>query len=512
MYAYKTRRPLVGFAITYALGLQIGYECNPPLLCVGVGCIVSIYLTWRFHRHGLKIGCYLVLFMLALLQVSWITDVQSSESSSIHEMQIIEGQPVRLRGTVCLAPRFHPTRNEHQGRWHFQLADVLVESHPEVVLHTMSKVRVSVFGWSNDLLPLRGEEVHVEGTWSASYFPGSVSHNLYLSSLHQLYREPKSLELSIKHAIETWRKKALSALGSSESRYQEHAAIYTALVLGARNELPVAWKEIFRRCGCMHIFSISGLHVGILTLLLSCLLKTMGVSIRWMGLFIIPLLFLFCWVTGLRASALRATCMASIYLIGLLCKRMPDVPNCVALTALLMLLYHPLYVADIGFVYSFVIVAYLLLGYAALPNQWRQQKTLVSYLLMLGFSSLIANSISIPLSLYYFSEATWMGLLSNIVVIPLTFIIVLCGWVSLLMPPLASFYNQAAYYQIDGLMFFLQRMEQISHPWQLAESPSYPSLLLWMVSVAFILLHRRDRVICRGGVIGAGIAALLFAL
>ena len=295
-------------------------------------------------------------------------------------MRIIEEQQVRLTGTVSLAPTFHPTRNEHQGRWHFQIAHVVVESHPEVVLDSMSQVRVSVFGWSNDLLPLRGEEVLVEGKWSTSYFPGSAAHNLYLSSQHQLRRSPKSLNLSIKQAIDAWRKNALNALSSSEKRYQEQAAIYKALVLGARNELPRVWKETFRRCGCMHIFSISGLHVGILTLLLSFLLKTVGVSIRWMGLLIIPFLFLFCWVTGLRPSAIRATCMASVYLVGLLCKRMPDVPNCVALTALLMLLSHPLYVADIGFIYSFVIVAYILLGFAALPDQWRQQRGMVSYL------------------------------------------------------------------------------------------------------------------------------------
>ena len=191
---------------------------------------------------------------------------------------------------------------------------------------------------------------------------------------------------------------------------------------------------------------------------------------------------------------------------------MPDVPNCVALTALLMLLSNPLYVADIGFVYSFVIVAYILLGFGTLPDQWRQQRGMVSYLLMLGFSSLIANIISIPLSFYYFSEATWIGLLSNIVVIPLTFVIVLCGWVSLLIPPLASFYNQAAYYQIDGLLFFLQRMEQIAHPWQLVHSPTYPSLLLWLVSVAVICLYRGDRMICAGGVFGVIIALLLFIL
>ena len=151
----------------------------------------------------------------------------------------------------------------------------------------------------------------------------------------------------------------------------------------------------------MHIFSVSGLHVGILTLLLSFLLKTVGVSIRWLGLFIIPFLFLFCWVTGLRASAIRATCMASVYLMVYFVSAC-QMCRIVWRSPLADVASHPSYVADIGFVYSFVIVAYILLGFAALPDQWRQQRGMVSYLLMLGFSSLIANSISIPLSLYYF--------------------------------------------------------------------------------------------------------------
>jgi competence protein ComEC len=262
----------------------------------------------------------------------------------------------------------------------------------------------------------------------------------------------------------------------------------------------------------MHIFSISGLHVGICTLLLTLLLKTAGVSLRWMGLYIIPLLLLFCWMTGLRASAIRATCMAMVYFIGLLFKRMPDMSNCVAVTALLMLLSQPLYVADVGFVYSFVIVAYILLGLSALPDKFRHKKGVLGYLLMLGFSSLIANSISIPLSLYYFSEATWLGLICNCVVIPLTFLIVLCGWVSLLLPPLASFYNQAAYYLIESVMLFLKYVSSWSDPWRLSDPPTYPSLLLWLVSIGMVLSFRKVSVLCVGGVIGGIIALLLFVI
>lgn len=60
MHAYKTRRPLVGFAISYALGLQIGYECNPPLIYSVVGCAISLYITWRSSQYGSKTGYYLL--------------------------------------------------------------------------------------------------------------------------------------------------------------------------------------------------------------------------------------------------------------------------------------------------------------------------------------------------------------------------------------------------------------------------------------------------------------------
>ena len=53
---------------------------------------------------------------------------------------------------------------------------------------------------------------------------------------------------------------------------------------------------------------------------------------------------------------------------------MPDVPNCIALTMLLMLVVYPGYVADIGFIYSFVIVGFIVLSFAALPEGWRDKK------------------------------------------------------------------------------------------------------------------------------------------
>ena len=117
--------------------------------------------------------------MVALLQVSWITRDVSSGSSSTHEIRI-EEQQVRLRGTVSLAPTFYPTRNEHQGRWQFQIAHVVLESHPESGTRFDESGYVFCLWWSNELITSRGEEVLIEGTWSSLYFPGSAAYN-YIS-------------------------------------------------------------------------------------------------------------------------------------------------------------------------------------------------------------------------------------------------------------------------------------------------------------------------------------------
>ena len=145
----------------------------------------------------------------------------------------------------------------------------------------------------------------------------------------------------------------------------------TAMTLGYRGALDTRTRVRFVRSGAIHLFAISGLHVGILASLLILLLRALNVPFRARHLLLPPLLGLYVVMSGSAASAVRAWVMVSVWACarGLL---RPVVPiNVLSAAALLLLLTNPLNMARTGFQFSFVIVLVLVLG-------WRSASDLIA--------------------------------------------------------------------------------------------------------------------------------------
>ena len=139
--------------------------------------------------------------------------------------------------------------------------------------------------------------------------------------------------------------------------------LLTAMTLGYRGALDTQTRTRFVRSGAIHLFAISGLHVGILASLLILLLRAVRVPFRARHLLLPPLLGLYVVMSGSAASAVRAWVMVSVWACarGLL---LPVVPiNVLSTAALALLLANPLNTARTGFQFSFLIVLVLVLGW-----------------------------------------------------------------------------------------------------------------------------------------------------
>ena len=136
-----------------------------------------------------------------------------------------------------------------------------------------------------------------------------------------------------------------------------------AMTLGYRRGLDPVTREQFLRSGAVHLFAISGLHVGIVaSVLLSCLcLLRVPFRIRY-G--IVPVLLgLYVLSTGSAASAVRAWIMVTIWCAGKSLLRPTAALNSVATAAVLLLLWNPYHLVQVGFQFSFVVVTALALAW-----------------------------------------------------------------------------------------------------------------------------------------------------
>ena len=315
----------------------------------------------------------------------------------------------------------------------------------------------------------------------------------------------------------------------------ERAAILKALLLGYRHELPDAHHDLFARTGTLHIFAISGLHVGIVAGLILVVVQACGVPrprwILWVG----PLLILYTLATGMRPSALRACAMALAFGSAYLFHRKPDAPSAWALAALLILAIAPAQLAAPGFLFSFIIVAGLMRLYPLLARPVRQWTAPDLYLpselhaagalprgllraaLGLAVVSLAAWLASAPLTAYYFNRFTPIGLIGNLFVIPAAFLLVLSGLLTLTVgafsDTLAEVFNHGAGAILSGLLRLIELLSALPGGHRHVRAPGLPALALWYAFLFGGLLWptARQRRIGYGLLTLLALAALLAA-
>lgn len=153
----------------------------------------------------------------------------------------------------------------------------------------------------------------------------------------------------------------------------EDQQMLAAMTLGFRQGLESSRRELYLQSGMVHLFAVSGLHVGILFLLIMGSMTALRVPFRARH-FLGPLvLLLYVLAAGAAPSAMRAWLMLSVWSMGRALKA-PTVPvNAVLAAALALLLYNPLGLFQLGFQFSFIVVLALIWG-------WRLGGQLIVYL------------------------------------------------------------------------------------------------------------------------------------
>jgi ComEC/Rec2-related protein len=287
---------------------------------------------------------------------------------------------------------------------------------------------------------------------------------------------------------------AVKTLSGEEARN----GVYQALLLGYRKAIPPGIHEQFRRTGTLHIFAISGLHVGIVGLLLTVVLKTLGIPRNLWAFYLLPLLAVYVAVTGMKSSALRAFTMAGVYFLSPLFRRKPDVPSSIAFAAILLLFCFPKEILAAGFIYSFTVVSFIVLFFARTPKEFifsgvGRLRTVRSYVVSLCVTSIAAFVGSTPLTALFFGSFTPVSLIGNLMVVPLTFCIVLSGWLAIIAPGVSIVFNSAAHLFIDVLLTIVGVLSALPGAHVRVPPPPLTAVLFWYWGWIFLLAHPRTK-------------------
>jgi competence protein ComEC len=198
----------------------------------------------------------------------------------------------------------------------------------------------------------------------------------------------------------------------------EQASLLVAMTLGERSSIPRWITEAFAGSGTYHILAISGLNVSILAGALFFLLKAVRVPLCPSALISMGLITFYAALAGGSASVVRAAVMADVFLLALVLDREADSLNTLALSALMLLLWQPLLLFDVGFQLTFVATGAILvavdrLPLASTPVPWRWVATplLLSIAAFLGTAPILAST---------FHRISPIGILANLPIVPLS--------------------------------------------------------------------------------------------
>lgn len=244
--------------------------------------------------------------------------------------------------------------------------------------------------------------------------------------------------------------------------------VYVAMLLGRKSELSPAQKELFLQSGTLHLFAISGLHIGVIAITLYSLLAVIRLP-RQVGAAIgLTLLLIFVDATGSSPSAVRAFTMAAFLWAARVLHRPGNPASALSLSALVILVINPHQLFSASFQLSYgVVLSLLLLG---LPlgrwlvaawnpllyrppdvQSWPLQRiaAIGRVVLSLFAISLAATLISTPITIANFGLWSPGAVIGNVVLVPTASLAIIAGCGSMLaglvgLTPVSVLFNHAA--------------------------------------------------------------------
>lgn len=488
-------RPLVGVCISLCCGFLFS-----SIFCVSVWvtlelailCVIFAWLTPRYDA-----------FLFIAVACCSMLHYALQREQMAHRLEVLDaayGRTVEVAGYIYKEPIF----NVRNPCWTIPCKITVMTLNQRT--YTLNHlIEVCGEGMASETFH-KGMRFHAHGLMRAEYTPfRGKQFELEADSFH-LVESGFSLRYLGAGWVRAFQRHGTRVLGQNLEGVPEHQAFLKAILLGKRDGLPSRLRERFVRTGTMHIFAISGLHVGMVAVIFIALLKGSGMSRSLWGFLLIPVLLFYVSGTGMKPSAVRALSMASVYFLAPLLKRRPDIQSSIALAALFILVLNPSEIHSVGFVLSFAVVSFIVMVAgkmnAPMDTHWQDSSCWSDhvgwrYVRALVITSFAASLASLPLIALFFRTFTSIAFLSNIVVIPLTFVVVLCGWLSLffsvIFPPWVELCNFAAYFFIELLFRLTDVLGNLPMGHFSVSPPPLPAILLWFAGWVLFFTHVPDQ-------------------
>ncbi|HPS82822.1 MAG TPA: ComEC/Rec2 family competence protein [Bacteroidales bacterium] len=262
----------------------------------------------------------------------------------------------------------------------------------------------------------------------------NIFHQTYIRDDHYTLLEKKQGNAVMTFALSV-RDKMVGIL-QDQLGDNDESGVVAAMLTGYRADISADMMNAYSKAGVIHIMSVSGLHVGVIYIMITAFVGLFGwfKKRKWLNvLLVLSLIWFYAFLTGLSASVLRSAVMISFVVAGTAMQRNISPYNSLAAAAFLLLVFNPGSLGEIGFQLSFVAVLGILLFQRPLYNLWHIRNKWLDKIWQLACVSMAAQLITLPFILYYFGQFPVYFLISNMIVVPLSSLVLYAGMAAVLL-------------------------------------------------------------------------------
>ena len=488
---YNVIRPLPIILFLYIIGIIYGkfisinliFLFSIIILLILIS-IISFLKQWNITTALL----FLIIFLIGVFNYNF----NSSPTGANHIASFIEDKKLTIVCTV-LDKEYYP----NQGKISFKVKANRIE-RGDSSIGTQGLILVNTYLGDcpyeyGDVLKIRGK---LEKPIEQKNF-GEFNYELYLA------REKIFTYLNV------WQEKDIKKIGEDNSNFlvsfslsardkikeitsqtlpPPYNYLLIGMILGEKNFIPPALKEIFAEAGIMHILAVSGLHVGIIAMALLFFLSLLKLPKKPKLLVMISILIMYASITGFRPSVLRATIMFVLLIGGKLINRSRNLNISLFFAAFLILLSNPLILYDAGFLLSFIVTFFIINLSPILQELFSKIVVWIKNPLAVSTAAWIGI---FPLSAYFFTKVSMISIISNIFIIPLTGIAVILGFVTffigLVSISLAGVIASINYLILNLITLMAKSFSLFPFAYVYVAQPSVLLIILYYLTVFFVI-------------------------
>lgn len=423
--------PLLQICIVFFLGVWIGFTNFEVQLSAYVLITSSLFvlLTGSFFIAKRYAGCKLLYTISALLFIFSLgllnTKIHLPEYQKRHYTHLIAAGSIKNELVTYTGKVIKPLKSS------------AYKDKYEIDLQSISGKEVS--GKALVQLPV-SEEVNLRSNFKVSGI-GSISAFKSPSNPQQFNYKEYMATQQMSHVIDSdalqitfknhsgfsfigFGEKARAHIQSSLKSHEftkDQMDIIQALLLGQKQEIDPETYDRFSKAGVVHILAVSGLHVGIILLILQFITKGF-LRVKFGRILRASIVLLGIWgfatLAGYSPSVLRAAVMFSFLSIALNYRRKTSAINTLALSAIFLLMVNPFYIYQVGFQLSYLAVLSIVSLQPKLSKLYQPKFFLDQKIWDIITVTLTAQIGVLPLSLYYFHQFPGLFLISNLFILP----------------------------------------------------------------------------------------------